>query len=331
MVTVQVDNVNEAPQFSSDLYTASIFSIAPYKTSVISVKASDPDVGDEGLLVYSLSAGGSYFDVDPSSGLVYVVSAAALAEQTAAVEVTATDPHGLKATTRVVVEVRGSASSSNVVTISLNQPANIVDRKVPELEKSLGAALGWRVTILDVWQSEGGASESRALSTAVRTLVSFIAVDGEEVVSAEVVTEKLHSQSDVVRAELVKVFGEGFQYDVELKPQSPASDQAAIIALGVLLALSILGLIITTVLIVRFKRKEKHQAFDKETFDIDRNTESYRNGSLRPGTEQVWTRPQEVKPEAGQHKTDRQTAQWDRQTNSVKFREEINESHVISF
>ena len=33
------------------------------------------------------------------------------------------------------VEVRGSASSSDVVTISLNQPANVVEKKVLELKK----------------------------------------------------------------------------------------------------------------------------------------------------------------------------------------------------
>lgn len=66
-------------------------------------QATDPDVGDEGRLDYGLSADSPYFDVDPSSGLVYVVSAAGLAGQTAAVEVKATDPRGLSASARVEV------------------------------------------------------------------------------------------------------------------------------------------------------------------------------------------------------------------------------------
>lgn len=37
-VTVQVEDVNEAPQFPSTEYEASVFSIAPYKTSIITVK-----------------------------------------------------------------------------------------------------------------------------------------------------------------------------------------------------------------------------------------------------------------------------------------------------
>lgn len=52
-------------------------------------------------------------------------------------------------------------------------------------------------------------------------------------------------------AELVKVFGDGLHFDVEMGPQNPASNQAAVIALGVLLALSMLGLIGTVALIIR--------------------------------------------------------------------------------
>lgn len=78
-------------------------------TDNIPPQASDPDVGEEGQLVYSLSAVSPYFDVEPSTGLVYVVSAVGLAEQLAKVkvEVKATDPRGLNATTTVEVSVEG--------------------------------------------------------------------------------------------------------------------------------------------------------------------------------------------------------------------------------
>ncbi|XP_026158869.1 protocadherin Fat 4 [Mastacembelus armatus] len=299
MVRVQVEDVNEAPQFPSEPYKASVFSIAPYKTPVVHVKASDPDMGDEGQLVYSLSADSPYFDMDPSSGLVYVVSAAGLAGNTAAVEVKATDPGGLVATTTVEVVVWGGASSNDVVTMSLNQPANTVEKKAPELEKSLGAALSWTVKILGVWSSDGGTIESRA---AVRTLLSFIAVDGEEVVSAEDVTKKLQSQSDAVRAELIKLFGEELHFNVEAKPESPAPDQAGVIALGVMLALSILGLILTTVFIIRLKRNQKHQDSDKELFAIDQHAEVFTTWSQEtPETsEQGQTGSQEVREEGKQ-------------------------------
>ncbi|XP_044197711.1 uncharacterized protein LOC122973967 [Thunnus albacares] len=178
----------------------------------------------------------------------------------------------------VEVEVQGSASSSDVVTISLNQPANVVEKKVPQLEKSLGKALGWTVNIIEVSSSNGGAAESRTLRADVETLVSFIAVDEGEAVSFEDVTEKLQSESAALRAELVKVFGEGLQFDVLGRPQSAGSDQTVVIALGVLLGLSVLGLIVTVTLIIRFKRNEKQDS-DKESFDMDRKDEGYTNSN----------------------------------------------------
>ena len=62
---------------------------------------------------------------------------------------------------------------------------------------------------------------------------------------------KLQSQSAAVSAALVHVFGDGLHFEVELKPQSSASNQAALISLGVMLALSMLGLIAAVALIIR--------------------------------------------------------------------------------
>ena len=50
-------------------------------------------------------SGSPYFDVDASSGLVFVVSAVELEEEKATVEVKVTDPKGLHATARVEVSV----------------------------------------------------------------------------------------------------------------------------------------------------------------------------------------------------------------------------------
>ncbi|XP_034400280.1 protocadherin Fat 4 [Cyclopterus lumpus] len=270
MVRVQVEDVNESPSFLHEGYKTSVVSIAPFKTTVAQVKASDPDVGHAGQLVYGLAADSAHFDVDPSSGRLYVVSVAALAGQVVTLQVTASDPGGLHAATNVQVEVQG-ASAVDVVLISLNQPANVVEKKVLQLENSLGAALGWTVTVIEV--SNGGSSEARAPRAVAKTTVGFIAEDRGDVVSSEEVTAKLQSQSAAVRAELVNVFGEGLQFEVELKPQSPASSQAAVIALGTMLALSMLGLMVAVGFIVRFHRKQKPQDSDKESFNIDRPAE----------------------------------------------------------
>lgn len=79
------------------------------------LQASDPDMGDGGQLVYSLVADSPYFDVEPSSGLVYVVSAAGLSGQLAEVEVRATDPRGLNATAKVEVSVVHGAGNPHTL------------------------------------------------------------------------------------------------------------------------------------------------------------------------------------------------------------------------
>ncbi|XP_030599595.1 uncharacterized protein LOC115790071 [Archocentrus centrarchus] len=230
-------------------------------------QASDPDVGDEGRLTYNLTGGTSYFDVDPSSGLLYVVSATGLAGQTAEVEVKVTDSQDLSATTKVEVTVQESASSSDTVTISLNQPANIVEKKVKDLEKALGKALGWTVNVIQVSSANDGSTETRNLRESARTLVRFFAVDGGQVVSAEEIIKKLQSQSDAVKAELTQVFEDELDFDVvTVEPQVSTSNQAVVIALGVLLGLSILGLIVAVALFIRFKRKGKDR---EELLDAD--------------------------------------------------------------
>ncbi|XP_030290616.1 cadherin EGF LAG seven-pass G-type receptor 2-like [Sparus aurata] len=242
-VIIRALPMNEPPQFSKPLYEASIFSNAPYKTPVVTVKASDPDVGDQGRLVYSLEDT-TYFDVDPSTGLVSVVSAVELAGQKVELKVHADDLQGLQATTTVEVTVRGSVSSSDVVVIRLNQPANTVENKIPDMESSLTNALGWTVDVIKVSNTNRRASGSRMRRAAVWTRVSFICLDGGTVVSGEEVTTKLQSDSEAVREELVKVFGDSVQFEIESEPQGPASIPAVAIAMGVLVPLIIGGLIV---------------------------------------------------------------------------------------
>ncbi|MEQ2162972.1 hypothetical protein GOODEAATRI_025403, partial [Goodea atripinnis] len=193
--------------------------------------ALDPDVGDSSGLVYSLSDSSS-FDVEPASGLVYVVSAADLGGKTVPLEVIVED----------------SASSSDVTIISLNQLANVVESKVPELEESLGKVLGWAVNIIQVWSSVG--EETRMLRASVRTMVSFVAHDKGEAISAEEVRKKLQSASNDVKAELVLLFGDGVNFNVETGSPSSTSDQVAVIVLGILLAVTVLGLIVAVVFVV---------------------------------------------------------------------------------
>ncbi|CAL8333307.1 unnamed protein product [Merluccius merluccius] len=276
MVSVQVVDVNEDPLFVIESYTAKIFSIASYKSPVAYVKATDPDTGDQGKLLYSLSAASPYFDVDSSSGLLYVVSAEALAGQSAVVEVRATDPGGLHATTTVKVEVQGSVSSSHVVVISLNQPANVVENKISELTSSLGRVIGWTVDVIGVSNTNGETSISRTFRLEPKTYVSFIAMDGVAVISSEDVKKKLLSESDAVKAELEMLFGKGLEYAVEDEAYVQTSD-VAVITLSVLLALSMLVLMLIVVLsIVKLRRMKKHLEDPyREGFEIDKHSEGF--------------------------------------------------------
>lgn len=62
-------------------------------------------MGDAGRLNYSLDGQSRFFDVDSSSGLVYVVSVADLAGMQATVMVKVSDPSGLEAVTKLNVSV----------------------------------------------------------------------------------------------------------------------------------------------------------------------------------------------------------------------------------
>ncbi|MEQ2278203.1 hypothetical protein XENORESO_014101 [Xenotaenia resolanae] len=333
-VRIQVEDVNESPEFSSKDYEASVFMIAAYKTPVIQVKALDPDVGDSSGLVYSLSDSSS-FDVEPASGLVYVVSAADLGGKTVPLEVKATDGQGLYATATVKVIVEDSASSSDVTIISLNQLANVVESKVPELEESLGKVLGWAVNIIQVWSSVG--EETRMLRASVRTMVSFVAHDKGEAISAEEVRKKLQSASNDVKAELVLLFGDGVNFNVETGSPSSTSDQVAVIVLGILLGVTVLGLIVAVVFVVRFKRNGKRKESDKESFDIDSQADGFTNMNFNKNSkssQQLSRNPYNSTAE------DREKAQWDKRAgeqqtskkDSPRFREhknsESDESHT---
>ncbi|XP_032418046.1 protocadherin Fat 4-like [Xiphophorus hellerii] len=312
LVRIQVEDVNEPPEFSSDNYEGSVFSIAPYKTPVIQVKASDPDVGDNSDLVYSLSGESSSFDVESTSGLLFVVSAADLGGKTVTMEVKATDPHGLSATTTVKVVVQGSASSSDVTTISINQPANIVERKIPELEEALGKTLGWTVNIIQVWIS--GGEESRMLRASVKTLVSFVALDSDGAVEPQEVAKKLQSESEKVKAELAVVFGNEIDFDVETNSQSSSSgsssDPTIVIVLGVLLGVTFVALIVFLALFISVKTSRKQKASDRESFDINRKAEGYTNMNFQAAS----TNPDLQFPvNAYKHRAeDKDTAQWER-------------------
>ncbi|XP_075871777.1 protocadherin Fat 4-like isoform X1 [Nelusetta ayraudi] len=280
IVTVWVLDVNEPPQFHTNPYQASVFSTAPYKTPVVTVMASDPDVGDSGWLTYSIVGSSRHFDVESSSGLVYVVSVADLAGTKAILEVKVSDPTGLQAVTKVEVVVKGTVDSSDVVVISLNQPASRVEEKISGVESVLSSVLCWTVHILDVRNK--GALDSRSLRATTRTLVSFVSLIGEQVVPSEEVIDKLKDHSVALQAALNRLFGEDVDVDVQ-EPESGgdngdsgSSSQVVIIILMVLLLLCLLLLIVAVGLLISVHVRQK-RCRRQDILDISRLDTSYTN------------------------------------------------------
>ncbi|CAM4471843.1 unnamed protein product [Leuciscus chuanchicus] len=176
-VSVQVENVNEAPVFDAEIYKAEIFSISPYKFPIVKVQASDPDVGESSELQYSLLESTTLLDVEASTGQVYVLDASRFGDNLFTFQVKATDKHGLFTTTTVQIEVKQSVHHDSVTVISLNQPVYIVEKNIPEMEESMGKVLGWTVKILSVRAEDGNEMRTILRESTDKTYVSFIAMD----------------------------------------------------------------------------------------------------------------------------------------------------------
>ncbi|KAG5855649.1 hypothetical protein ANANG_G00051350 [Anguilla anguilla] len=244
MVSIQVEDVNEAPEFTSSSYSAKIVSIAPYKYPIVQVKATDQDAGQTGQLVYSLAENSSLFNVEPSSGLVYVVSVEGQSGERS-LKVKATDPQGLSATADVKVTIQ-ERKTNDAVVISLNRPFSMVDENVHDMERSLGLALNWTVTVISIVSANSAVGGVRNSRDNVKTYVTFIATGSDgTIVPAKDVVRKLESERETVTAELTKVFGEGVEYAVETEPGVPDSSQQTVtIVLSVLLPILVLVLVV---------------------------------------------------------------------------------------
>ncbi|XP_039528237.1 cadherin-23-like [Pimephales promelas] len=71
-VQLTVMDVNDfRPRFSERVFTTSVFENEPVGTSVITLKATDLDEGENALLTYSLQGpGADAFSLDPDTGLI---------------------------------------------------------------------------------------------------------------------------------------------------------------------------------------------------------------------------------------------------------------------
>ncbi|KAI5089853.1 protocadherin Fat 3-like [Silurus meridionalis] len=280
-VVIEVEDVNETPVFEQERYTAEIYSIAPFRYPVVTVKALDPDVWDSEELQYSLQDSSSLLGIESNSGQVYVLDLAGTGGKTITAHVKATDKHGLSASAEIQASLKEQtfsaqiqvkdSTSENIVVITLNQPAHTVQMKMTETQKSLEKVLGWSMHVLSVREEHGNEMRSRVSKIKTKTYISFIAVDAAgATISAKKVHEKLQSESESVKVELEKVFGSNVELEgVEQESKKQENqDETAVIVLGVLLALSLVALITLTVVAVMKYRKMKDTDSDRESFNI---------------------------------------------------------------
>ncbi|XP_073716311.1 protocadherin Fat 4 isoform X2 [Misgurnus anguillicaudatus] len=314
-VRVQVENVNEAPVFGAGMYEAEIFTISPYKSHIVKVQASDPDVGESSDLQYSLQDPTTLLEVDSITGQLYVLDASSFGGSHDSYTVKVTDKHGLSATTTVRVKVKDTATGS-VVVISLNQPVFTVEKKTEEIQDSLKKALGWTVKILGVAAESEIKMPFSLRDSSIKTFVSFIAIEGDgTVVPAKDVKEKLKREEAAVTAELEKVFGNGVDVEVEegtgggtggdtgggSGEGSGDSNDVVVIALGAVLGVSLVALIVLATVFGIKSRKMKDTDSEKETFNFSKhdqlNEGPFQSDAFNPYTNSVLdTKEEQVHP-----------------------------------
>ncbi|KAK2909309.1 hypothetical protein Q8A67_005146 [Cirrhinus molitorella] len=277
MISVQVENVNEAPVFVAEKYKGEIFSVTPYKFPILKVQASDPDVGENSELQYSLETSSTLLDVEASTGQIYVLDASSVGDGQFTLQVKATDKHGLAATTTVEIIVKESVND-NVVVISLNQPVLTVEKKIPDIEDSMKKVLSLTVEILSVSTDSGIVTRTILRASTAKTYMSFIAIDTSgAVIQATEVKEKLQSNHNDLEAELQKVFGPDLEFQVEEGSGNNSNDssQAIVIALSAVIAISIVGFIVLlTVYLVKVKKIKRGLDPDRESFNISKHKKS---------------------------------------------------------
>ncbi|NWW53583.1 FAT4 protein, partial [Pedionomus torquatus] len=240
----------------------------------------DPDIGDNGLLLYSLVNNQmNEFDIDENTGQIFTVSVAGKSG-TFYLEVQAADQGTRRLTAQATVSVNvDSSSSNNMVVAVLNQKINVVEKNIADVKRVLEDKLAWNVYIIDVYSDE---SERKARSSTDVTCVKILAFDeANQEVSAENVKRKLREQKSNIEEELTKIFSTSVTAAIEEAPgKSAAPELIATIVLGVLLACTLIASLAYVLFTVRRQRYTDNK--QAETVEgIDNLYAIPENGSLR--------------------------------------------------
>ncbi|XP_066552590.1 protocadherin Fat 4 isoform X2 [Amia ocellicauda] len=286
-LTIVVEDVNEAPEFSSPSYSARIFKVSPYKTPVVKVKATDPDSGEKGLPVYSLNEPKSKeFDVDSSTGQVYVVS---LKSGTFTFQVNATDLEGkgLSAVTSVEVIVEES-SYNDVVVISINVAVPKVEKKISEVQKALGESLAWNIHIIEV---NGISRQTRSTESSEESYISIIASNTDyKIISAVEVKRKLQATNENINNDLKAIFGDGVSFSVKDNlNEAPQQDPTVVIVLSVLLAVTVISFLVFVVINILRNRKLKSHSENSDKASLCSSDTGNKKQTFSVGMTDIFT------------------------------------------
>ncbi|XP_041959636.1 cadherin EGF LAG seven-pass G-type receptor 1-like [Alosa sapidissima] len=203
-VTVHVENVNESPVFRGNGYSVSIYDDAWHGSTVVTVKATDPE--NESLR-YLLQSSNPHFGVRPN-GQVYVQSLT-FAGNWANLRVRVEDPHGLYAITSVQVRIldrnRRPEFQQSMYTAEIfdnaprNTPVVQVQARDPDAGDNAGLRYVWWISdsrfYLDSSSGQLYVLSTKGLSgTVVRLGVRVEDPKGlDDTTSVEVTTKKCHT------------------------------------------------------------------------------------------------------------------------------------------
>ena len=73
-LTIIINDVNQMPSFTSDVYNVTVSESVDIGTEIITVMATDADEGISGIVRYNLSNSDNYFDINETSGEVSVLA-----------------------------------------------------------------------------------------------------------------------------------------------------------------------------------------------------------------------------------------------------------------
>ncbi|XP_076875475.1 protocadherin gamma-A12-like isoform X17 [Brachyhypopomus gauderio] len=160
-----LDANDNAPVFSQAVYRATLAENAPLGTTVITVSASDPDVGANGEVSYEFSRisdkAAKLFSIDKITGEIKVVGNIDYEEETYyEMRAQAKDGPGLATTAKIIIDISDVNDNAPRITLkSLNDP-------IPE-----NAAVSTEVAIINVQDKDSG--ENRQIRCSIQQNVPF--------------------------------------------------------------------------------------------------------------------------------------------------------------